>query len=163
MAKKRQQPPPETKSSGAPLAVLAIGGVAVLALVGWAVTRSMQAPTPVTTPAAVETSAEPVTPAPIPSSTAPLIPPPTSSAPISTLPPAVSEHTQSPEKAAVPRIEAAVLKQQMASGAVTVIDVRDLVSYGNGHIPGAMHIPFARIEAETQYLPKDKPIVAYCT
>jgi hydroxyacylglutathione hydrolase len=46
---------------------------------------------------------------------------------------------------------------------VTIIDVRDADSYRDRHIPGAMHIPLAYIQGEIPYLPKDKPIVAYCT
>jgi rhodanese-related sulfurtransferase len=48
-------------------------------------------------------------------------------------------------------------------GAVTMIDVRDAADYASAHIPGALQIPLARIEAEIPYLPKDKAIVTYCT
>ncbi|HVS33329.1 MAG TPA: rhodanese-like domain-containing protein [Thermoanaerobaculia bacterium] len=117
------------------MVVLIGGGIAVAALVGWAVTRSMQAPT--TTPAMPE-------PVPITQTAAP--PPP-----------------QADEAATVARAEVAQLKQQVASGAVTVIDVRDMDSYVREHIPGALHIPMTRIQGEIAYIPKDKPIVTYCT
>jgi rhodanese-related sulfurtransferase len=46
---------------------------------------------------------------------------------------------------------------------VTVIDVRSMEQYLAGHIPGALHIPVGRVEGEIPYLPKDKPVVTYCT
>jgi hypothetical protein len=161
MAKKRQTQN-EPKSAAAPMAVLVAGGIAVLALVGWAVTRSMQAPTTVATPTSTLESPAPV-------DTSALPPPVTatntvSMPPVSTLPPAATNtFQQEGDKAAAARIEAADLKQQLAAGAVTVIDVRDMASFDAGHITGAKHIPLARIEGEVQYLPKDKPIVTYCT
>ncbi len=55
------------------------------------------------------------------------------------------------------------LKEQYDRGAVTIIDVRDGDDFLQAHIPGALHIPLARIEGEIGYLPKGKPIVTYCT
>jgi rhodanese-related sulfurtransferase len=49
------------------------------------------------------------------------------------------------------------------TGQVTIIDVRDVDSYLASHIPGALQIPVTRIQGEIPYLPKDKPIVTYCT
>ena len=46
---------------------------------------------------------------------------------------------------------------------VTIIDVRSMEQYLAGHIPGALHIPVGRVEGEIPYLPKDKPVVTYCT
>jgi rhodanese-related sulfurtransferase len=46
---------------------------------------------------------------------------------------------------------------------VTVIDVRSMEQFLASHIPGALHIPVARIEGEIPYLPKGKLIVTYCT
>jgi len=63
----------------------------------------------------------------------------------------------------VPRVPLPDAKKEIDSGKYTVIDVRDAQSYINGHIPGAMHIPLARIEGEIPYLPKGKPIITYCT
>ena len=147
------------------MAVLVIGGLLVLALVGWAVARSMNAPQTASTVPTTTFESTPPTPTSMPTETvANPMPGLTATAPVSTLPPVASAtQPQEAEKAAVHRISAAELRQQVASNAVTLVDVRDMVSYGNGHIPGALHIPFARLEGETQYLPKDKPIVAYCT
>jgi hypothetical protein len=122
--------------------VMIAGGIAVLALVGWALTRSFEAPPSSRIPVMPQTAA-PITPASATST--------------------IDAHTQTPEKAAVPRISVEELQQQIKNGAVTVIDVRDADAYRTGHIPGSMHIPMANIETQIPYLPKAKPIVTYCT
>lgn len=63
----------------------------------------------------------------------------------------------------VPRIPLDQAKKEIESGSATLIDVRDADGYIAGHIPGAIHIPLARIEGEIPYLPKGKPILTYCT
>ena len=55
------------------------------------------------------------------------------------------------------------LKERVARGEVTVIDVRDDNAFRMGHIPGSLHIPFARVEGEAGSLPRGKPIVTVCT
>jgi 3-mercaptopyruvate sulfurtransferase SseA len=79
--------------------------------------------------------------------------------PITAPPPVNTE----PELHAAPPIALAEARQRIESGAVVVIDVRDANSYIAGHIPGAIHIPLARIEGEIDYLPRGKPMVTYCT
>ena len=66
------------------------------------------------------------------------------------------------EPAEVARIDAPELRAQLERDAVTLLDVRDSDSYVAGHIAGALHIPLSRVEGEVPYLPKEKPIVAYC-
>jgi hydroxyacylglutathione hydrolase len=44
-----------------------------------------------------------------------------------------------------------------------VIDVRDATSWASGHIAGAIHMPFATVDAQLDTLPKGKAIVTYCT
>jgi hypothetical protein len=63
----------------------------------------------------------------------------------------------------VPRIFVAALKEKIDRGEVVVMDVRDIDSYTASHIGGAMHIPVSYLETELPYLPRGKPIVAYCT
>jgi len=63
----------------------------------------------------------------------------------------------------VPRISVATLREKMDRGEVVVMDVRDIDSYTASHIAGAMHIPVSYVETELPYLPRGKPIVAYCT
>ncbi len=129
-------------SSKAPLIILIAGTLAVLGLVGWAMMRSIDAPVE----SGMTTTAEQ------PSALSP-----TASA-LSTAP-----HSSDPAHAAVPRISADELKAKMDKNQVTVIDVRAADAYQLGHIPGARHIPLARIEGEIDYLPKGKDIVLYCT
>lgn len=155
MANRTTNRTPQTEPaspSRTPLIVLTAGSIAVAALVGWALTRTVEPAVPeaatVATSPAVTTdipagSTAVETQAPSPSTTA--------------APP-----LQTPE-GAVARITPEQLKQMVDTNAVTLLDVRDSVSYTNGHIPGAIHIPFARVEAEASRLPKGKPIVAYCT
>jgi hypothetical protein len=117
---------------------LIIGGLLVVALLGfafWRMTKKNEAPAAV--PAAE-----------------------TQTAPAVQQPVAADEEAA---KALVTRISVADLQTRLANNQVTLIDVRDADSYLQSHIPGAMHIPLARIDGEIPYLPKDKPIVTYCT
>lgn len=43
-----------------------------------------------------------------------------------------------------------------------LIDVRDREEYENGHIAGSILIPMNDIEAKTEGVRKDKPMVLYC-
>ena len=63
----------------------------------------------------------------------------------------------------VPRISTAALREKIDCSEVLVMDVRDIDSYTASHIAGAIHIPVSYIESELAYLPRGKPIVAYCT
>ena len=63
----------------------------------------------------------------------------------------------------VPFMEQQEAKQLHDRNAVAILDVRDIDAYAASHVPGAMQIPLARVEGEIPYLPKDKPLVAYCT
>jgi 3-mercaptopyruvate sulfurtransferase SseA len=72
--------------------------------------------------------------------------------------------TRSPQTVeSVPRIDARQLNARLARGEVVLIDVRAADAYMASHIAGAMHIPVDYIEGELSYLPRGKPIVAYCT
>jgi hypothetical protein len=78
-------------------------------------------------------------------------------------PPPAATNALADENAAAPRIDPEALLAQFKAGGVTIVDVRDADSFLASHIPGALHIPLARIEGEVPYLPKGKPIVTYCT
>lgn len=135
-ANKRPQP---DSNPNAAYAVMTAGAIAVLALVGWALYRSFNAPvasTIVTAPSA--------TTAPLP-------------------PPAASAGDDEAAKAAVKRISAGELHQRLEKNEVTLIDVRLEEGWVAGHIRGAMHIPLASVESYLSYIPRDKPIVTYCT
>ncbi len=59
-------------------------------------------------------------------------------------------------------IERDELLTRIATGAVTVLDVRPGVEYRAGHIPGASSVPIATLEEVIENLPFDTEIVAYC-
>jgi hypothetical protein len=122
--------------------VMITASVAVITLVGWALSRSFTAP--ITSSIPVET-ASPAGPVP-PSAT-----------------PVAGEPEQGPEEAAVVRISPEDLRQKSLRGEVTVIDVRSATDFQLAHLPGSLHVPLANVEAQIAYLPKSKPIVAYCT
>ena len=81
-----------------------------------------------------------------------------------TRPPVIAEREPTKEEVAfVPRSKPEEVLQGLEAHSLTIIDVRDADSYKERHIPGALHIPLAYIAGEVPYLPKDKPIVTYCT
>lgn len=146
MAKQRHSETQSTSRSS--LIALTIGAVLVAALIVWALTRTVE-PTSTTgtlaTPVVDGSTSEPIS-----STTSPvgLTQPPT---PVSG------------DRSEVKRIAAEDLKAKYDRGEVTIIDVRDANSYAAGHIPGAMHIPFASMQGMIDLVPRGKEIVAYCT
>lgn len=147
MAKRHKTPEP-TSSKGAMLIMVA-GGVLVAALVIWALTRTVEpaatpiADTPTGAPAATPMPSTATSPAPAPGQ----IPPP----------------VPAENPAGVPRMAAEDLRAKHNRGEVTLIDVRDARAFAQGHIPGSVNIPFSSVEAQLALIPKDKPIVTYCT
>ena len=43
-----------------------------------------------------------------------------------------------------------------------LLDVRELSEWAEGHVPGAVHIPYPELRARLAELPRDRPVVAYC-
>ncbi|MFL6248049.1 MAG: rhodanese-like domain-containing protein [Thermoanaerobaculia bacterium] len=168
MAKQRHNQPPPEPASRAPLAMMAIGALLVAGLIVWALTRTVETTSP--TPS-VSSTITPST-----DTTASLVPPVDTT--VSVVPPAgtVANTTTSPttiaapsptamqgDKKDVPRIAAEDLREKTKANSVMVIDVRDANSYASGHIPGALHIQLATIEANLDRIPKNREIVTYCT
>jgi len=61
-----------------------------------------------------------------------------------------------------PRITVAELKSLLAKKAVVVIDVRQVVAYEQGHIPGSLSVP--DVDKQIAALKgHNKPVVAYCS
>jgi hypothetical protein len=141
------------------LAVLTIGALLVAGLVVWALTRTVDT-TETPAPSVVETA----TPAPatdtVSDAGGALSPSASSTAGLAT-------SSQAPvisgDKKDVPRISAEDLREKVNAGTVTVVDVRDNLSYQAGHIPGSLSIPLASIEANLDLLPKGKQVITYCT
>jgi Rhodanese-like domain len=168
MAKARHDQPPESNRNT--LIIMAVGGVLVAALVVWALTRTVE-PAPATFPTAATPVAEgttaPPLPLPTPDTGFPAINTATTGVNPNPLTPNPAAQTPVPspqgDRAEVRRIAVEDLKAQVDRGDVTVIDVRDAASFATGHIPGAVNMPFASIEAQVDAIPKGKPIVTYCT
>jgi hypothetical protein len=160
MAKPRHDEP---QSSKATMAILIGGGILVAALLVWALTRTVE-PSSVMSTATTADATTTYTPNPAPDATAPtatgnIVPSATSG---SVAPPAAVPHPQG-NRAEVKRIAAEDLRAQLGRNEVTVIDVRTSADYARGHIPGAINIPFASVETQFDTIPKGKPIVTYCT
>lgn len=133
---KQQQQPPSTRNA---YIFMSLAGVAILALVGWALSRSFNAPVSGRLPPPADTFAAPSQ---------------TSSS---------SPADEEKARTKVARISAEDLHQRLQRNEVTVIDVRNAEAFASGHIPGSMLMPLASIEAQIAFLPKAKPIVTYCT
>ena len=159
MAKTRHQSEP--KSDKTAMLVMVAGAVLVTALVVWALTRTVEpaqqaaagtdtvATVPSATAGAFDTNATGTT------ATSPAIP----AASTTAAPPAQPSGNHSE----VPRIAVEDLRAKMNRGEVTVVDVRDANSFNTRRIPGAINVPFASVESMVDTIPKDKPIVTYCT
>lgn len=63
----------------------------------------------------------------------------------------------------VPRISPEQLKEKLDAGAdLVVVDVRDKEAFDEGHIVGAVSIPWEELEDRHNELPRDKEIITYC-
>ena len=54
------------------------------------------------------------------------------------------------------------LRERLESGEVTLIDVRPMIEYDAGHIPGATPVPPDQLDDLLPHLPTDREIYAYC-
>ncbi len=54
------------------------------------------------------------------------------------------------------------LQKHLQTGKATLIDVRPMIEYDAGHIPGAIPIPPDQLDELLPRLPADREIVAYC-
>lgn len=142
------------------MTIMVAGALVVGGLVVWALTRTVE---PAAEPVAVtdvSTTSVPAT------STTTTLPPITRTSPLSA---PVSVQTPPPparpagDPSSVQRIAVEDLRAKMNRNEVTVIDVRDARAYMLKRIPGAISVPFASIETMLDQIPKDKPIVTYCT
>mgnify|MGYP003577648539 CR=1 FL=1 len=86
-------------------------------------------------------------------------------APTESTPPPSSQQNILQSEADVPRISVEQALGAIESGAAIVLDVRSAQAYELSHIPQALSIPLATIEADPNSLPleKDQWIITYCT
>ena len=54
------------------------------------------------------------------------------------------------------------LLAKVKNSEITVLDVRPVEEYVEGHLPSAVNIPLGELEEQLQLLPDDKTIIAYC-
>jgi len=59
-------------------------------------------------------------------------------------------------------VSRAELLKRTARGDVTVVDVRPREEFAAGHLPGALNLPLAELEARPRKLRRGREIVAYC-
>jgi 3-mercaptopyruvate sulfurtransferase SseA len=67
------------------------------------------------------------------------------------------------DETTVPRMTLADFKKSVDAAKVLVVDVRDAGSYAEGHVPGAINVPFDALQAHLATLKASKKaIVTYC-
>jgi rhodanese-related sulfurtransferase/predicted transcriptional regulator len=54
------------------------------------------------------------------------------------------------------------LEQMLADGLVTLLDVRPPDEFAAGHVPGALNIPLAELQARLDEVPSEAEVIAYC-
>ena len=139
------------------MTIMVAGALLVGALVVWSLTRTVEPSTE------GYTSTTDASTAPVPSATTTL--PVARTSPLSE--PAAGQTPPPPapsgDRTSVQRIAVEDLRAKMNRNEVTVIDVRDARAYGLKRIPGSINVPFASVESMLDQIPKDKPIVTYCT
>ena len=59
-------------------------------------------------------------------------------------------------------IDRGELTRRMRAGTVTLIDVRPVDEFAQGHLPGAVSVPLAEVKAWAKRAPKRRQVVAYC-
>jgi predicted sulfurtransferase len=63
----------------------------------------------------------------------------------------------------VPRVNPEQLKEKLDAGDdIVIVDVRSKEDFDEGHIIGAVSIPWEEIEDRYTELPRDKEIITYC-
>src|SRR6266545_4792598 len=60
------------------------------------------------------------------------------------------------------RVDASRAAELLERGQAVVLDVRENIEWKTGRIPGALHVPLARLPARRHELPRDMIIVAVC-
>ncbi len=66
------------------------------------------------------------------------------------------------EKDSLEPVPATELLERARNGTVTVLDVRPAEEFAAGHLPGAINIPLAELEAHLNHFQLNEQVVAYC-
>jgi sulfur-carrier protein adenylyltransferase/sulfurtransferase len=66
-------------------------------------------------------------------------------------------------KSQIEEVDPAAVREQVSNGAV-VVDVREMDEWGNGHIPGARHVPKSHLESRIEGSAPDRSqhVILYC-
>ena len=73
-----------------------------------------------------------------------------------------SKSTAPPAMPQTEDLSAEALKSALESNEKPLlVDVRSPEEFAAGHMPGAINIPVTELEAHTEQLPKDQPVVVY--
>jgi hypothetical protein len=62
----------------------------------------------------------------------------------------------------VPKVNIEQLKEKVDAGDVVIVDVRSKEEFAEGHVPGAVSIPWEEMEDRYPELPRDKEVITYC-
>ncbi|WP_461610708.1 sulfurtransferase TusA family protein [Cytobacillus kochii] len=74
-----------------------------------------------------------------------------------------SEYEEQPERHHPHVIKNDELTEKIAKGeSLQILDVREEAEYAFGHIPGALSVPFGRLQQELNKLNQDEPIYVIC-
>ena len=65
-------------------------------------------------------------------------------------------------RASLTAVDIAELRRLVEEGTVTLLDVRPVLEYRQGHIPNARSMPVAELERRLSELPREREVVAYC-
>jgi rhodanese-related sulfurtransferase len=81
-----------------------------------------------------------------------------------TVPAAVPAPSAPAPQVALPAMSQAALLEHQAKHAdhLFVLDVRSPEEFREGHVPGAVNVPYDQIAARIAEVPKDKDVVLYC-
>ena len=71
-------------------------------------------------------------------------------------------HTYFRARDALEPVSRATLLERLRSGAVTLLDVRPGDEFAQGHLPGAINVPLAELDAALARLPRGHAVIAYC-
>ncbi|EQD54316.1 transcriptional regulator, ArsR family, partial [mine drainage metagenome] len=55
-----------------------------------------------------------------------------------------------------------MLLERLRSESVTLLDVRPADEFVQGHLPGAINVPLAELDAALARLPREHAVIAYC-